>query len=197
MSARHFTADDMAGALHALLPPGAAWPRDLGTVQHQVIRGLAAAFSRSAGRAYDLLIDANPATSYELLPQWEQTLGLPGLCGTTAGATMQARQRAAVHALTDQGGQSIDYIVGVAQTLGYSITITEFSRHSVSSTVSAPLTDAGWAHAWQVNGAAYKITAFDVTSTVDAPLANWDSFLLGCVLQRIKPAHTTLIFNFS
>lgn len=195
MRAPSYTIDDMAAALAALMPVGAAWPKAPGTVQGQAIRGLAGAFARSAGRAGDLLIDAFPSTAVELLPEWEATLDLPGKCGVDGGGTLLARQHAVAIALSDRGGQTIDYFTYVASVLGYAVTVTEFTTASVVSSVASPMTGPDWAHVWQVNGASYAVEQFSVVGGVNEALASWDNFVLGCVLNRIKPAHTTVIFN--
>lgn len=197
MAAPTYTVSDFAGALHRLMPRGHVWPRDLDTTQAKAMQGLGASFSRSAGRAVDLLTDAFPATTYELLPEWENTLGLPGSCGAVAGATIQDRQLAVVNALTDSGDQSAAYFIRIAARLGYSISIKTFGRYTVSSSVAEAITDASWAFTWEVTSAGYSISPFTVTSTVADSLSAWAEFPLGCLLQRIKPAHTTLIFNLS
>lgn len=195
MSTPNYSIDDLARALHALMPRGPVWPREESGTQHKVIKGLAGAYSRITGRGLDLLSDANPATTYELLREWEETLGLPGTCGQSTGQTVQDRQSAVVAALIEEGGQTPAYFIRIAATLGYSITITTFSPFRVTSRVDAPLCDSAWSFAWQVNGAAYRVTNFSVNSTVDEPLASWSDITLACVFERIKPAHTTVIFN--
>lgn len=191
-----YSASDFSQALLRLLPRGLSWPRDADTVLASNTQGLGGAFARNAGRALDLLIDAFPATTYEMLTDWESALGLPGRC-TALAPSIEGRQNQVVQALVDSGGQSLDYFVSVAATLGYTITITEFAQHTVTSSVSAPLNGADWAHAWQVNGLTSTVVYADVNSPVDEPLATWGNTVLECVFNAIKPAHTQLIFNYT
>lgn len=195
MASPVYTASDFTAALQRCMPRGRAWPRDQDAVQTKALSGFAPSFARNSARALDLLVDAFPATSYELLPEWESALGLPGICGQGLGSTIEDRQRAVVAALTDDGSPTVAYVVRVAEALGYSITVTTFRQHSVASGVDAAMTDEFWANTWQVNGASYTAHPFTVASSVATPLTQWDNFYLGCVLERIRPAHTTLIFN--
>ncbi|WP_197520275.1 putative phage tail protein, partial [Paraburkholderia tropica] len=48
-------------------------------------------YERSTSRANYLLIDSFPPTAYELLPEWESTLGLPDPCAGEA-PTIPQRQ---------------------------------------------------------------------------------------------------------
>jgi uncharacterized protein YmfQ (DUF2313 family) len=49
-----------------------------------VLSGFTPAFERLTARANNLLIDAFPGSTYELLPEWEATLGLPDPCAGEA-----------------------------------------------------------------------------------------------------------------
>ncbi|NUB17341.1 DUF2313 domain-containing protein [Azospirillum brasilense] len=75
-----FTRADFRSAAQALLPRGRVWPRESGTVQGQVLDGLAASYERQTADAAALLVDAFPASTTQLLPEWEASLGLPDAC---------------------------------------------------------------------------------------------------------------------
>lgn len=77
---RQKSVSDIAVALQALLPRGPVWPRQPGAALTRVTSGIAATVHRVHARALALLVDAFPATTYELLPEWEETLGLPTRC---------------------------------------------------------------------------------------------------------------------
>jgi uncharacterized protein YmfQ (DUF2313 family) len=53
-------------------------------VQSQVLYGLAKSYERETARANNLLVDSFPLTTYELLPEWESSLGLPDPCAGVA-----------------------------------------------------------------------------------------------------------------
>lgn len=193
------TADDYLVQLQALLPPGPAWSTDPGASITQLLAGLSGELVRVDGGAVALLEEADPRTTAELFLDWERVAGLPDACAEAFGGeqTMQQRRAALIGRLTTLGGQSPAYFIGLAAALGYAITITEFSRFTVSSTVDLPLYGDAWDFAWQVNAALNTITTFNVKSTVADPLAAWGNELLECVISRLKPAHTSVIFSYS
>lgn len=189
---------DFVQAAQALLPRGRAWPRDAeyqltGLVTAMVGR-MAAAHAASADLSE---VESDPRQTNQLLPDWEASFGLPDPC-TPANPSIQQRRAALVARIASQGGQSPAYYIQVAASLGYSITITEFAtaQFGVTGFGGAFYSDA-WANAWQVNAPSMTIqyAAFGASVFGD-PFATFNSTQLGCVLERIKPAHTDLILNF-
>ena len=82
-----------AALLSALLPSGDAWPTEPDSVQQQALRALAAGFAVLHARANVLVDEAFPASTSELLPEWEASLGLPDAC-SPAEQTVLMRQQA-------------------------------------------------------------------------------------------------------
>lgn len=196
MGAPLFTDDDFVAGFQNLLPTGPVWPRDADAVQTQTIRPLIKGYTRNTARAVNLLSDAFPVEPVELLPEWESTLGLPDPCAGTS-PTIQQRQQQVAARFIASGGQSVAYFVQVAAALGYEITITQFAPLKVGQVVGTPLYGAAWAFAWQVNAPTFTIERFLVgRDAVGEPLAQWGNTVLQCELQRLAPAHTTLIFSY-
>lgn len=192
-------ADDYLRQLQALLPPGPAWPRDDDATITRLLHGLAEELARVDGRARQLLEEADPRTTAELFTDWERVAGLPDACAVAFGGEQTTAQRrtALVGRLITVGGQTPAYFIGLAAALGYAITITEFSEHTVDDDVDHPLYDVAWSFAWQVNAALNTVTELTVDDTVDDPLASWGNALLECVLRRVAPAHTIPIFSYT
>lgn len=193
------TAADYLAQLQALLPPGPAWPKDDDATLTRLLGALAAELARVDGRAQQLVEEADPRTVAELFSDWERVAGLPDACAQAFGGdqTMAQRRAALVGRLTTLGGQSPAYYIGVAAALGYAITITEFRAHTVNDDVEYPLFDESWTFAWQVNAALSTLTEITVESTVEDPIAAWGNSLLECVINRLKPAHTTVLFSYT
>ena len=101
--------------------------------------------------------------------------------------------------LTGRGkNQSQSFFINFAATLGYPITITQFAPFVAGrGAAGQPLYGAGWAYAWQVNAPTFTIDYFAAGDAAGEPLATWGSNVLQCELQRLAPAETTLIFNYS
>ena len=193
------TVDDYTRQLQALLPSGIAWPRDADATLTKLLTGLAGELARVDGRALQLLEEADPRTTAELFADWERVAGLPDACAVAFGGDQTTAQRrsALVGKLTTLGGQSAAYYVGLAAVLGYAITVEDFTEHTVEDDVEHPFYGAAWAFAWQVNTALNTVTEITVEDSVEDPIASWGSALLECVINRLKPAHTTVLFSYT
>jgi uncharacterized protein YmfQ (DUF2313 family) len=190
---------DYLRQLQALLPPGPAWPRDDAATLTRLLASLSQELARVDGRALQLIEEADPRTVAELFADWERVAGLPDACAVAFGGdqTVAQRRAALVGRLTTLGGQSPAYFVGLAAALGYAITITEFAEHSVLDDVDHALYGAAWAFAWQVNTAINTVTTLTVESAADEPLAAWGNSLLECVIKRLAPAHSVVLFSYT
>lgn len=189
------TTDDYLKQLQALLPQGPAWSREPDAVLTKLLTEFAAEFSRVDFRIEDLLNEADPRTTNELLADWERVAGLPDLC-TGIPETIAQRRELLVAKLTNVGGQSKQFYIDLAAKLGYAITITEFKRFRVTSRVNEQLTNADWNYAWRVNAQQDTVRAFRVNGRVSEPLATWGNTALECMITRLKPAHTHVQFAY-
>ena len=190
-----YSASDFLGAFQALLPVGAVWSRDPSSVQSRTLATLMPTWARLAARDENLLVDAFPATTVELLPEWEATLGLPDPCAG-ASPTLQERQAQVLARFANSGGQSAAYFIGYAANLGYAISITQFAP-AVAGRLRAgqPCYGRDWAFAWQVNVPGSVVTYFRAgQSAAGEPLEDWNNRVLECELRRIAPAHTVVLF---
>lgn len=191
-----FQALDFLRAFLALLPRGRVWPRDADAVQNQTLLGLNTIYESNSARGVQLLTDAFPASTFELLPEWEATLGLPDPCAGSSPST-QARVSQVVARLTGTGGQSIPYFKGLAASLGYDITITQFSPSRFGGAFGMPFGDADWAHAWQINAPQFTVNYASFGGAFGAAFAAWNNTVLQCETQALAPAHTILNFSYT
>jgi uncharacterized protein YmfQ (DUF2313 family) len=197
MSAPLYSVADYLAALQALMPRGRVWSKDPSSVQSQALACFVPTFVRSNQAANNLLVDAFPATADSLLPEWESTLGLPDPCAGPS-PTLQQRQDQVVARLTNAGGQSIPFFVGYAKSLGYSVTITQFTPFRVGQQRAGDAVGiVDWAFAWRVNAPASTVVYFTAgRGTAGQPLASWGNEVLQCELTEIKPAHTEVLFAY-
>lgn len=112
------SAEQYRAQLQALLPPGAAWTREPGSVLSQFLLALADELARVDLRADDLIAEVDPRTTFEMLSDWERVFGLPAPC-VPAGQTTTERRNALVAKVTAVGGQSRAYFLAIANALGY------------------------------------------------------------------------------
>lgn len=208
---------DYAKALLQLLPQGIAWPRDVGSVLVRTITGLANVWGFVDSRAADLLeIESDPRKTVELLPDWERAWGLPDPC-VKIPQGIPARQLALVMKMTLLGGQSRQFFIDTAKQLGYNITITEYMPYQ---TGLSRVGDTRWAkdnpdsptefawqlasgdirYYWSMHVDGLKIGHFYTGRSecgIDRLLSIQHAEDLECLFDRIKPAHTTIIFDYS
>lgn len=198
MPAPRFSDDDFLAAGQALLPRGAAWPRARDATLTRAVAGLQRTPARLHGRAADLLDnEAYPATTYELLGDWERAFGLPDGC-TPISDGLVARREALLVRIAGQGGQSRAYFIGLALRIGITITIDEFRPFRVGiNRCGDRLNGGGWIHAWRVNAASVTPRPFLVGQDgAGTRLRRWGYGPLECVLTRLKPAHTVILFSY-
>jgi uncharacterized protein YmfQ (DUF2313 family) len=212
------TGEQYSEAFEALLPVGAAWPREPDTALMAFVLGLSEIWGTPVdSRAADLLErETDPRATVEMLPDWLRNWGLPDPC-VKAPTSMQEWRNALIAKMTMLGGQSREFYISVAESLGYSITITEYLPYQcgisrVGDTRSAldnpqDPTRYMWQlgppeirYYWTVHVNALKLTYFrtGISQTgVDRLLAIGVPEDLICVLDRIKPAHTDIVYDFS
>ena len=198
MVAPVYSSADYAQAMTNLLPRGPAWPRDPSSELVALMGALSPTYQRSGASAAALIPDVAPASTYNFLTEWEETLGLPDPC-TPLNPTAEQRRAAVLAKFIGSGGQSVSYMISIAAALGYPITVTEFSTFRLGfSTLGSSLCGVGWESVWQVNAPTITISYFQLGNGVlgDAFLSTGNT-QLECRLNAIKPAHTNLIFKYS
>nr|WP_314638127.1 putative phage tail protein [uncultured Pseudomonas sp.] len=193
-----FTSADFTSALLGLLPRGRVWPKELSSVHAQAVSCYAPTFQRISDSALGLLVDAFPATTVNLLGEWELTLGLPDPCAGIS-PTFQGRRNQVVARFTNSGGQSIQFFESFALGLGYIVTVTQYAPFRCGqSACGQQLGGEDWFFTWAINSALNTITYFRTgQSAMGDPLASWGNSVLECELSEAKPAHTILQFHYS
>ena len=185
MTAPNYTAADYLGALQSLLPQGRAWPRDPEATQTKVLAGLAAVYERNNARANQMLVDGFPATTSELLPEWESTLGFPDP-GVGLAPTIEKRQAVVAARFGNQGGQSAAYFAAYAAQLGFPVQVKSRGPFRMGqSKMGQQLGAPEWVYALK----------FHVTLT-GVEYTDWDLANLQYQMSSIIPAHTVLKFYY-
>jgi len=195
--------------LHQLLPSASIWPRGSGSALVKLLASLGGELSRIHTRADVLQDEMDPSTALELLSEFERALGLPDDC-MPATATVPERRTAVISKLTQRGGQSRQYFVDLAASLGFIVTISEFVDEVARVgrlRCGDRLYGTAWAYVWRVNVDLSSPALAGYVSTVTWArvgtmrcgdrLRSWNGTLLECVFQRAKPAHTRVQFVYS
>lgn len=184
-----------ASQLAKLLPRGLLWAETASNKIGSLIDAMAAEMARIDARSDDMLNEADPRTTFELLPDWERNYGLPENCSLEA-QNLEQRIEALVAKVNFEGSLSIPFFIDLAASIGFEITITEFDVYTFESNVEAPFYGVEWRYAWQVNAPAVTVTYRTTESDVETPFASWGNELLECTFQRTKPGHTRVFFTY-
>lgn len=197
MAAPQFTIANFTAAYQSLLPRGRVWPRDPDALQTNFVTALAATYQRQSDSLASLLIDAFPATTLQLLPEWESSLGLPDPCAGPS-QTIQQRQKQVLTKFTSTGGQSANYFIALLARYGFSgITITTFAPFRAGfNRAGDPCNGEGWFFTWLISAPNLNVVFFRAgASTANEPLyALTGAAVLECVVKEFAPAHTYPLF---
>lgn len=197
MSAPSWSVGQILEQFKKTLPYGRAWPRDAGTVLEGILKCFMPTAERTINDARSLIPNSFPATATYTLLEWQKTLGLPDPCAGT-NPTIDQQQRQVAARLGDRGGSSVSYYINFAKTLGYEITITEFSSAKADfMRADDPVYDAFWDYFWRVNAPASTVHYFSAdASYADEALATWGDAVLECEIKSRTPAHTKVFFSY-
>jgi len=188
---------DFQQALLRLMPRGRVWRRDASSMLSALMLALAPTWTRNARAAAQVLLDASPDTTTNLLGEWEWSLGLPDAC-TAANPSVEQRQAAVRAKWGARGGLTIAYFTALAADLGFTITITEFAPSTVDMSCDLPLSEPAWAFVWEVTAPQAVSFYFSVDQTgVDDALETYDAGELVCRVTADAPAETFVFFTFS
>lgn len=162
-------------SLRALLPPGKAFNRRDGSTLTKFLRGLSYEAFRTERRGRDLLDEADPRTTRELLPTWEALVGLPD-CAPLA-STSVGRRASVVAKLTSNAAPTPERFRQIAAQYGATILLVE--RPLAGFTCVSPCNAA--LHAGQ------SVFVWDVFGPDDPNLI--------CALEREVPPHTLMRYT--
>ena len=198
MTSHVYSNDDFHVALQSLMPRGRAWSKDPGSIQDKTVSCFAPSYARNSQAALDLIANAFPATAVDLIPEWQETLGLPDPCAGITPTLLQQRQQI-VARLTNSGGQSAPYFIGLAAALGYTITINNDAPFRCGQSRAGDHVGASdWFFVWTVNAPLVTNQPFLAgQSTAGEPLGSNGNAVLECELSETAPAHSVLQFHFS
>lgn len=183
--------------LQALLPEGTIWPREEDADLTKLLAGLAEESARADERMHDLIDEADPRTSVELLPDWERVCGLPDVC-SEIGENLAERRQAVVAKLTAQMGLGKPHLIALAAALGYEVTITEFTpARAGTARAGDPVYSEEWAYVFRMRAAETAMVYARAGSAVAGDrIRSWSNERLECRITEAKAAHTLAIFAY-
>lgn len=150
-------------AIRRLLPRGQAW-KGRGTVG-DVLDALALSIQRAKDFLADARFESMPGTAEDTLREWFFTYGI----AWDKQQNTASRQKSALAAHTNAGGQSFDYITQQIQLEFPNVIITE-----------TPRVPSGWDNEFTVSGDVLNSAAY---------------YRLQGLIERIAPAHLEVVYD--
>jgi len=204
-----------------LLPQGLIWGAAKNGKLTAVLEVPAGQLSGCHERADNLMMESDPTTALELLPEWEKFAGLPDECTIGYAETIEERRRAVVAKLTGRPTLSVQSFIELAALLGYEIRIREYipftagrsrcggdhvlvCRHSPfiagASRCSGPPNFGGRfaRYRWRVTIVENRVHLFRTgRDKCGTKLGCYKPAKdLECFLKRRKPAHIRIFFEY-
>lgn len=170
-----------ARQLKQLLPPGRVWRLEPEGWLSKLLLGISDELARVDARGEDLVDEWDPRTARETLSDWERMLGIPD-DETPVASTVTERQFNVTRRWLARGGQSRAYFVSLASWLGYTVAIVETAPSTWRMDVSQPY--AATTNWFSAGSSAGDILFVRGDATFEP------------VINRWKPAHTVLVFNY-
>lgn len=140
--------------LKALFPPGVAFDLETDSVISQTCDALAVELDRVDARGVDLIDEADPRTTDELIGDWERVLGLPDAQVPVISSDLDERRAAVTAKYVARGGQSFDFFAQLVAACGYTLASIDTyggSRFTCVSLCTDPLIEGAYAYSMNLN----------------------------------------------
>ena len=181
--------------LGALLPHGPAWDAD-----DLLLTGFAPSLAAVHGRGDALMLETDPRSVTELIDRYEQISGLPDSCAPPGVQTLQQRRQRLDAKLNLPGGINETFYLSQLRALGYNdVTITRYNKSQFTclSDCTDSLYSDEWRYYWQVNmPVTTQIAPMTAISNCTDSLRTWGDTVAECVLNKLAPSHTYVIFRY-
>ncbi len=181
--------------LAALLPRGPAWSAD-----DPILAGLAPSLAELHGRGDALMLEIDPRSVTELIDRYESISGLPDSCAPPGVQTLQQRRQRLDAKLNLAGGINEAFYLSQLEALGYTgVTITRYNKAQFTcvSDCTDSLYSDEWRYYWQVNmPSSTQITPMTAISSCTDSIRAWGDTIAECVLSKLAPSHTYVIFKY-
>lgn len=120
-----YNQNDYYKGLMNLLPNGKAWPKNQKSVMGDLIYCYASMFSQTDDILTGSIDEVFPATTTQLIEEWQKTLGLPDKC-VSNDSSIESKRSQVIARLTATGSISNSYYINYAKQLGFDIDIIEY-----------------------------------------------------------------------
>lgn len=187
-----------------LFPQGWAWFRvnDSSSVIYKLLDSISIEYCRVEERGRDLLKEVFPDSTFELLEDWERLLALPDECDPNTAQSLQERRTRVIQVLTTRGGQNEQFYKDLAANFGFDVDVISAEDQppflAGISRAGDKLTNGDlWRYTFVITAPAEFLILFRAgQSTAGDRLVEVGNDTLECLMEKHKPAHTIVLFNF-
>lgn len=185
------------GPLTSLMPRGVAFNPDRGDIQ-EILKRTAYYLNETDRRLRIVWAESNPYQALQLLPEWEESFGLPNECYVAGTQTLDERKQAVINKWEDLGGDRVERYINIAKNLGYKdASVTRFRYHTCELNCEQPINEKEWRFVWLLNTKeSTKIKEATCQSGVDDPLRVWGDTILECVIAKESASHVIVLFGY-
>ena len=205
--------DKYRDLLQNLLPFGRLWTPAEQPNFRAFLTTIATELCRVDGRARDLLKEADPRITSELLSDWENLLGLPDEC-SPKNQTDDERRAQVVQKYANVGGLSASFYEELILNLGFVVTVENrlnfivgrgragdalynyFNETLEAGEEIGPLKVVGWRYVFNVEMPASSVEVLEAGEEIGVPLVQFTNELVRCTMQKLKLAHSQVTFTF-
>lgn len=190
--------EELGAILHRLAPPGHAWPKAITGTARALLEGIAGTPAEVERRAAQLLVEIDPRSTIELLPDFERLLGLPSACAAGELQTVVERRAAVVSKLTALRGSAPADLIALAAELDLEIEVVEYRPFAAGiGYAGAPLSNGPWLYTvtFRAPFATGQFFRAGSSGAGDA-LFQFTDATLECELGEAVPAHVFPRFDY-
>lgn len=189
---------DYTNSLFKLSPPGLIFTGESDTNIYKLYSALSEELLRLEQKANDLVSEANPITMSDATTSRRLEVGLPDSCKGEP-LTFQEKRNEVIAKWRATGYQTREYYLSVALAYGYQIKVYDKAYPSFKIGTT-PINTIGFGDAWLLSWDVYYVgndIAFfrgDMSlseESLEVPI----TIPLDCILEKIKPAHTSIIYH--
>lgn len=179
------TVEQWANSIMSQMPRGVLWQRATSLDLYKYAQGYAPRLEQAEASAGSLLFEMRPETTYELLSDWEEYLGLPE-CSAQPSDNFEYRRWAVVEKYHRKGGLQAWNIQKLAEDLGFTVEVDETFPHHCLRGCNYPLWEQKYRYILRVT--VYGIPNAYMTCLDDilTRLVTSDARVLECTLNRYK-----------
>ncbi|HAS6882514.1 TPA: DUF2313 domain-containing protein [Vibrio parahaemolyticus] len=179
------TVEQWTNSIMSQMPRGILWQRETSLDLYKYAQGFSPRLEQVEISADSLLSEMRPETTFHLLPDWENYLGLPE-CEAEPSDNFEYRRWAVVEKYHRKGGLQAWNIEKLAEDLGFTVTVNETFPHHCLRGCDYPLWEQKYRYILRVE--VYGIPSAYMTCLDDVltPLVIRDSSVLECTLGRYK-----------